>query len=110
MKMYRGIRTAAALAAVVSVLAFATAAEARPHPHGPPPMHHHHHHHGGPPPCFDALFLPALAVGAVAAVASALEPPPRPVVVQQPVVYQPAPVVVSQPVATVVPAQYAGGW
>ena len=111
MKMNRGIRTAAAWAAVGSVLMFATAAEARPHPCGPPPMHHHHHHHGPPPPpCFDALFLPALAVGFFTAVASAAKPAPAPVVVQQPVACQPAPVAVAvpQPVATEGYCQYAG--
>lgn len=91
MKLNRGIRWTAALVAMASVLAFSTAAEARPfHHHGPPPMHHHHHH-GGPSfvgSCVGAL----LAVGVLGAIASASEP--EPVVVQQPVVVQPQPVVV----------------
>lgn len=100
MKMNRGIKWTAALVAMVSVLAFSTAAEARPgpHHHGPPPMHHHHHHGG--PGFVGALVGTALTVGLIGAIASATEP--EPVVVQQPVVYQPAPVVVQQQPATVV--------
>lgn len=102
MKMNRGIRWTAALAAVVSVMAFSTTAEARPGPHfhghrGPPPMAHHHHHGG--PGFAGALVGTALAVGVLGAIASAAEPEPvvqqqvvyQPVAVQQPVVYQSAP-------------------
>ena len=101
MKMNRGIRWTAALAAVVSVMAFSTTAEARPGPHfhghrGPPPMAHHHHHGG--PSFAGALVGTALAVGVLGAIASAAEPEPvvqevvyQPVPVQQPVVYQSAP-------------------
>lgn len=90
----------AALAAVVSVMAFSTTAEARPGPHfhghrGPPPMAHHHHHHGGAS-FAGALVGTALAVGVLGAIASAAEPEPvvrqqvvyQSVAVQQPVVYQ----------------------
>lgn len=100
MKMNRGIRWMAALAAMVSVMAFSTTAEARPGPHfhghrGPPPPVHHHHHHGGPG-FAGALVGTALAVGVLGAIANAAEPGPvvreqvvyQPVAVQQPVVYQ----------------------
>ena len=107
MKMNRGIRWTAALAAVVSMLAFSTAAEARPgpgpHHHGPPPVSPHHHHHGGAS-FAGALVGTALAVGVLGAIASAAEP--EPVVVQQPVVYQPAPVVVQQPAVVQQPVVY----
>lgn len=105
MKMNRGIRWMAALAAVVSVMALATTAEARPGPHfrghrGPPPAVRHHHHHSGAS-FAGALVGTALAVGVLGAIASAAEPEPvvqqqvvyQPVAVQQPVVYQSAPVV-----------------
>lgn len=100
MKKNRGMKWMATLVAVASVMALSTTAEARPGPrHGPPPMfHHHHHHHGGS--FAGALVGTALAVGVLGALSSVAEPEPT-VVVQQPVVYQPAPVVqtvVQQPV------------
>ncbi|MBR6022166.1 MAG: hypothetical protein IK066_07085 [Kiritimatiellae bacterium] len=80
MKKNRGIRWTAAAVAVAAALAFSATAEARPY--GPPP---------GPPPedafCLGAFLGVALVVGVIDAIASAAEP--RPVVVEQPVVYQP---------------------
>jgi hypothetical protein len=103
MKMNRGIKWMATLVAAMSVMALATTAEARPGPrfrHGPPPMSHHHHHHGGS--FVGAMVGTALAVGVIGALASAAEP--EPVVVQQPVVYQPVPVVEQQVVCQPAPA------
>ena len=102
MKMNRGIKWMATLAAAMSVMALATTAEARPGPgfrHGPPPMHHHHHGGGS---FVGAMVGTALAVGVIGALASAAEP--EPVVVQQPVVYQPVPVVAQPVVAQTAPA------